>query len=84
MTYEVQHFTLCDGWVNSWIVHQPDGSSAPETFATRGDAETALADFLQGIEDEIACGKRDADWGYAPEDFRVVAINPPQKCGWQV
>lgn len=72
MTYEVQHFTLCDGWVNTWAVLHEDGSSEPETFATEADAEAAIIEFLDEIEDEFAVGQRDMDDGYSRDAFRIV------------
>jgi len=72
MTYEVQHFTLCDGWINTWAVLNEDGSSDPETFATEAEAQAALDEFLTEIEEEIAIGQRGDDQGYDRNDFRVV------------
>lgn len=72
MTYEVQHFTLCDGWVNTWTIHHEDGSSEPETFSTEADANAALDEFLAEIEEEIAAGQRSEDEGYDRHEFRVV------------
>ena len=37
--YEVQHFTLCDGWINTWSYSEQIKEGIfielPETFATR-------------------------------------------------
>ena len=40
--YEVQHYTLCDGWINTWTV-----DDKPEYFDTYEDAEASLAYFLK-------------------------------------
>jgi len=77
MTYEVQHFTLCDGWVNTWAILHEDGSSEPETFATKADAQAALNEFFAEIEEEIAIGQRGADDGYDRDDYRVVEAGAP-------
>lgn len=74
MTYEVQQYTLCQGWVNTWTVHEPDGSSKPETFATAEDAAAALAAFLAEIDAEIAAGDRAPDEGYDAGEFRIVPV----------
>ncbi|WP_106754590.1 hypothetical protein [Pannonibacter carbonis] len=72
MSYEVQQFTLCDGWTNTWTVLLEDGSSVPETFATRAEAEAALAEFLADIADAVAAGYMEPDGGYSEAGFRIV------------
>ena len=72
MSYEIQQYTLCDGWVNTWQLHHEDGTIEPETFATIDDAQAALGEFFTEIADEIAAGQRPADNGYDCDDFRIV------------
>lgn len=72
MTYEVQIYTLCDGWVNTWLVDDEEGQSAPETFASQEDAQAALDEFLGEIAEEISIGQRAPDEGYDHAEFRVV------------
>jgi len=72
MTYEVPQFTLCQGWINTWAVLHEDGSSDPETFATEADAEAAIIEFLDEIEEEIVVGQRGRDEGYSRDEFRIV------------
>lgn len=74
MTYEIQHYTLCDGWVNTWTVHEADGSSTPETFPSIEAAEAALSDFLSDIAAEIEAGARVPDEGYFADEFRIVPV----------
>lgn len=81
MTYEVQHFTICDGWVNTWSLCAEDGTPQPETFATSHQAHAALNDFLLFIQQEIDAGTREADEGYDREEFRVVACAPQAEKG---
>jgi hypothetical protein len=69
MTYEVQHNTLCDGWINCWT--QDD---KPMTFATEAEAQAEIDDFLSDIEAEIASGDRAHDEGYDPSEFRIVNV----------
>ncbi len=77
MTYEVQHFTLCDGWINTWAVLNEDGSSEPETFETIEAAEAAIAEFLADIQAEIDAGQREPDAGYSLDEFRIVKAGGP-------
>lgn len=57
--FVVEHNTICDEWVNTW---QLDGT--PHTFATREDAERALAEFLEDAE----------GMDYDADEFRIVEI----------
>lgn len=77
MTYEVQTYTLCDGWVNTWYIEHPDGTSEPETFSTRAAAQAALDEFLDEIAAEIACGQRHPDEDYDREEFCIAKVGVP-------
>ncbi len=76
--YEVQTFTLCNGWTNTWSVTEKTGddifTETPEIFATHAEAQAALDEFLAEIQDEIASGQRAPDEGYDPEEFRIVPV----------
>ena len=73
MAWEVQHHTLCQGWVNTWS-EEADGESRPLRYDTEDEAAFDLRCFLTEIDLEIAAGERDADNGFDPEDFRVVEV----------
>ena len=76
--YEVQTWTLCDGWINTWSVTEEVGdivvTNVPETFATRKEAQQALDEFLSDLQSEIDAGQRSADEGYDADDFRVSEV----------
>ncbi len=72
MTYEVQIYTLCDGWTNTWKVIAEDGTETPETFATAAEAQAALDEFLAEIQAEIEAGQREPWESYDREEFRIV------------
>ena len=74
MKYEVQHNTVCDGWINCWTVSQGDGPAVPQTFDTEKEAQTELDGFFEDIAYEIAEGTREPDEGYDREDFRIVPV----------
>ena len=76
--WEVQHITICDGWINCWTVEEAGSDAVPQTFATRKDAEEELAYFLREIAEEIERGERDPDIGYDPEDYRIVQMAQPR------
>ncbi|MAJ64469.1 MAG: hypothetical protein CL557_12710 [Alphaproteobacteria bacterium] len=72
--YEVQHYTFCDGWVNTWRVCNADGTDEPQTFATIEEAQAEIDEFLADIEAEIAAGERDEDQGYDASEFCIVEV----------
>lgn len=74
--YEIQTFTLWDGWTNTWFIIDKDNSEIPETFASEAEAQQALDEFLHEIQEEIDAGQRLPDEGYSPYDFRIAAISP--------
>jgi hypothetical protein len=40
--YEIQHLTLCDGWINTWT----DDNEEPVTFSTEDEAYRELCAYL--------------------------------------
>jgi hypothetical protein len=74
MAWEVQHHTLCQGWINTWS-EEVDGVSRPLTYPSEAAAQDALEEFLREIAEEIAYGERDPDHGYDAEEFRVVEVD---------
>lgn len=72
MKYEVQHYTLCDGWVNTWLETTDDGKEVPCVYATREEAQAELDEYLEDVADQIACGERDKNCGYDPSEYRIV------------
>lgn len=67
MTFEVQTYTLCDGWVNTWS----DDNEDPITFATLEQAQGALRDYLEDIQSEVVAGNLES---YDPASFRVHSL----------
>lgn len=68
MQYEVQHYTILYGWVNTWAYAEADGVMHPETFATAEEAQAALDEFLDDIFEEAAAGQMAS---YSNSEFRV-------------
>ena len=67
MRYEVQTLFM-DTWENCWT----DGDGNPVTYATREEAEQAIAEHLGEVNELVACG--DMVGGYEADEFRVVGI----------
>ena len=74
MAYEVQTYTICDGWINTWSIEDENGTR-PETFNTQKEAQTALKEFFADLQAEIDAGERAQDEGYDPDDYRIEKIS---------
>jgi hypothetical protein len=66
--YEVQTFTLCDGFVNTWS----DNDDTPVTFETKAEAEAELAAHLEDLEDAFKHG--DLSDTPNPDDYQVARV----------
>lgn len=72
MPYEVQHYTLAEGWKNTWSYDEGDGEFHVETFATRDEAEAALDEFFADRAADIAAG---LSAPYSRDEFRVAFVS---------
>ena len=72
MSYEIQHFTLCDGWVNTWTIIHEDGTEEVEKFETYQDAKDSLAEFLDDEAEAYFNGYIDSR--YHEDEFRIVEV----------
>lgn len=62
MAYEVQTYTLADGWVNCWTTHEENGDSYPTYYDTYAEAEDDLNDVLH-------------EWPeYMRDEYRIVEV----------
>ena len=73
MRYEVQEFTLCGGWTNTWSSEDESGNSTPSVFDSKVDAESELDWFLQEMLEAVEEGNMED----VPdrEDFRIVEVS---------
>jgi len=70
--YEVQEWTLCDGWTNTWSTYDDEGNEAPSTFRSKEDAQAELDDFFYQCEQAV----KDGNMEDVPdrEDFQIVKV----------
>ena len=70
--WEVQTYTLCDGWVNCWSIEEDGQPAKPETFTTREAASKALREHIA----DCILSVHDGDMEDAPslEDFQIVFV----------
>jgi hypothetical protein len=66
MTYQVQTYTLCDGWINTW-----SEDDELMTFDTFEQAQKELQDFLSEMAHAVQIGHLD---DFNPENYRIKEI----------
>lgn len=69
--FEIQHYTLCNGWLNTWTIEQ-DGEFVPKYFNTREEAESFFIEFLNQEHEAFREGCIDSM--YAEDEFRIVEV----------
>tara|TARA_R110000744_G_scaffold91600_1_gene177691 strand:- start:153 stop:380 length:228 start_codon:yes stop_codon:yes gene_type:complete len=74
MTYEIQHNTWVDGWVNTSTTTGDEGNELPLVFDTHAEAQAEIDEHMGEIGDQIKSGERAADEGYDPDDFRIREV----------
>jgi len=57
--YEVHTWTLCEGWVNCWMVTEEKGNERPDTYPTIEAAQAEIDELFEDIENQIKSGERD-------------------------
>jgi len=65
MRYQIEHFTICDGWCNTWR----DDTDAPVTFASYDEALKALNNHYDELREEVESGFIEP---YNLSDFRIA------------
>ena len=70
--YEVQHFTLCDGWVNTWSDYDEDGNETPSTYDSFEDALNELDSFLDDEQEAFEEGNIESP--YDRDEFRIAEV----------
>ena len=72
--YAVQHYTLCDGWVNSWKTFDDLEGEKEQVFDSVEEAQKELDEFFNDIHTDILNGNRACDEGYYRDEFMIVEI----------
>lgn len=71
--YEVQHYTICDGWVNCWTDTDEAGVSIPTIFKTYAEALDALNELFEDDLEEYNRGNIDSM--FEIDEFRIMEID---------
>lgn len=75
MTYEIQHDTWVDGWINTITAIDGEGNEAPLVFDTADEAQADLDEYMGEIAAQIKSGEREVDEGYDLDEFRIRKVN---------
>ena len=70
--YEVQHYTFCDGWINTWTICDDEVNEIPERFQSYDEALIALNEHLDDMKFEYQIGNLDTC--YHASDYRIVQL----------
>ena len=70
--YEVQHYTLCDGWINTWSDYDEDGNETPSTYDSCEDALNELDSFLDDEQEAFEEGNIESP--YDRDEFRIAEV----------
>ncbi|CAB4129379.1 hypothetical protein UFOVP118_19 [uncultured Caudovirales phage] len=72
MKYEIQEYTICDGWINNWSTMDEDGTVHKTYFVNEEEAKTELDCFFYEMMDAVEAGNMED----APdrEEFRIVEV----------
>ena len=77
MKYEVQTYTVCDGWVNCWTTIHENDNETPAIYATREEAEAAITDHLADVAYAVKAGEMAEE--YHRDDYRIVGLGASVK-----
>ncbi len=68
--FEVQHWTVADGWVNTWTTYDENDNETPTTYESFKNALFDLDDLFDEVEAEFISGAREDR--YDDSDYRIV------------
>jgi hypothetical protein len=68
--FEVQTYTLCDGWVNCWTTIGAKGNESPEYYKTEKEALTAIREHVKDWNEDC----EDPEYNIDESEFRVHPV----------
>jgi len=74
--YQVETFTLCDGWVNCWTTYE-DSAAKECLFDSKAEAEHALREHVADLMYGFQAGELDSP--PSADELRVSAVYVPQQ-----
>jgi hypothetical protein len=73
LMYEVEHYTLGQGWINCWTTYDDHGNPEPTRFQTREEAADDLRQFL--AECMVHFQNGDLQSPESQDNYRISAVH---------
>lgn len=70
--FEVQHYTLVDGWVNCWTTIEANGDESPTTYETYKAAIFDLDDMFDEQDYEVTLRIMEPEHRHSDDEYRIV------------
>ena len=70
--FEIQHYTICDGWINTWTICDDEVNERPERFQSYDEALIALNEYLEDMKFEYKAGN--IEDLYTEDQFRIKEV----------
>lgn len=70
--FEVQHYTLVDGWVNCWTTYDENDGEYPTTYETFKEAIADLDDMFDEQDYEVTIGLLEPEHRHSDDQYRIV------------
>lgn len=75
--YQVEHYTLGQGWINCWTTYDDHGNPSPTLFDTKEDAAKDLKEFLAETMFHFQSGSLSSP--ESANNYRISAVNVAQQ-----
>lgn len=72
--FEVQHYTLVDGWVNCWTTYDETDGEYPTTYETFKDAIADLDDMFDEQDYEVTLRILEPEHRHSEDQYRIVCF----------
>ena len=76
--FEVLTYSLADGWSNTWTTEDESGNEISEYFDTAEEAEQAVKEEIEDIENAIKNGDMSPESRLTRDDFEIMETTRPK------
>ena len=75
--FEVLTYSLADGWSNTWTTEDESGNEISEYFDTEEEAEQAIKEEIEDIENAIKNGDMLPESRLTRDNFEIIEVIKP-------
>ena len=76
--FEILTYSWGDGWSNTWTTEDKSGNEIPEYFDTAEEAEQAIKEEIEDIENAIKTGDMAPESRLTRDDFEIMETTRPK------